>query len=270
MTTPAYFRPCVIIPCYDSGGVVLNVLRAIEPLGLRCYLVDDGSSETTKEVLAAAATEFSGWLTILRHEFNQGKGVAVSTAAFAAAADGYSHALQIDADGQHCAADAPRFLEAAATAPHALVLGQPSFFGSTPPIRYYGRKLTHLMVWLETASFSIGDALCGYRCYPLGPLTALLRSRRLGRRMDFDPEVLVRLAWAGVPIVNVPTRVQYFERGVSHFRLVGDNLSMVRLHFSLLTEFFLRAATLRRVRASGRLLNSHLYPARPDARQGRA
>ena len=68
------------------------------------------------------------------------------------------------------------------------------------------------MVWLETLSFDIVDSMCGFRVYPLAPTLALLDRQRLGPRMDFDTEILVRLHWRDVPMRWLPTRVSYPRR----------------------------------------------------------
>jgi hypothetical protein len=150
-----------------------------------------------------------------------------------AARDGYTHVLQVDADGQHSVADVPRFLAAARAAPHAVVAGCPLYDESVPALRLYARYLTHVWVWINTLSLAIRDSMCGFRVYPVAPVLALARRRRLGLRMNFDIEILVRLYWDGLAIVNLPTRVGYPEDGVSHFKAWTDNVLISRLHMTL-------------------------------------
>lgn len=95
------------------------------------------------------------------------------------------------------------------------------------------RYLTHFWVWVETLSLSIKDSMCGFRVYPLNDVIGLLEHTQLGDRMDFDPEVLVRLSWRGLEIISIPTRVIYPKDGLSHFRLVEDNVLITRMHFRL-------------------------------------
>jgi hypothetical protein len=147
-----------------------------------------------------------------------------------------THVIQLDADGQHDAADVPRLLEAAQTRPEALVLGTPIFDDSVPWVRLHGRKISQLIVWLETLSTSVRDPLCGFRCIPLAATLPLLDRTRMGDRMDFDPELVVRLVRAGVPVVNVPTAVRYPEDGISHFRLVRDNLRIAWAYLRLAVD----------------------------------
>jgi hypothetical protein len=141
--------------------------------------------------------------------------------------------IQLDADGQHDPADVPLFLDAARARPEALVLGVPRFEGPMPLARRYGRLLSCFWVWVETLSLAIRDPLCGFRCLPLAPTVALLGRSPLGDRMDFDPELVVRLGWAGVPIVNVPVRVRYFSDGLSHFQPLRDNALISWAHTRL-------------------------------------
>ena len=140
-------------------------------------------------------------------------------------------------------------LRAAERNPEALVLGDPRFDASAPRSRLYGRRLSQLIVWGFTGSFAVHDPLCGFRCFPLAPTLAVLERHRFGDRMDFDPEIVVRLAWAGVPIVNVPVRVRYFAGGRSHFRLVRDNVRITATYGRLLLARLGRA--LGRGRAPG-------------------
>ena len=130
----------------------------------------------------------------------------------------------------------PRFLSAIQDDPEALVLGTPVFDSSAPLARVYGRKLSQGLVWLETLSFEIRDPLCGFRCIPIPTTLALLDRVQTGDRMDFDPELIIRLVRAGVPVINVPTEVQYHEGGVSHFRLVKDNLRIAQTYLRLAIE----------------------------------
>lgn len=237
------FRPCVLIPVYNHEHAVGAVVQAVLATGLPCILVDDGSTAACAQVLdrlAAASTQ----ITLVRHEVNRGKGGAVITGIRHAAQVGYTHALQIDADGQHCTADIPCFIEQAAARPDALIVGYPQYDESVPAARLYGRYLTHVWVWINTLSLQIKDSMCGFRVYPVGPVLSLTQRHRLGARMDFDIEVLVRLFWDGVGVVNVGTRVGYPTDGVSHFRIGLDNILISRMHATLFFGMLIRAPKL--------------------------
>ncbi|QXC06934.1 glycosyltransferase [Aeromonas sp. FDAARGOS 1408] len=225
-------NPCLLIPCYNHAGPLAAVLARLAEFELPCLLVDDGSEPVAAAALDALAAQHP-WVSLLRHSHNQGKGGAVMTGLRRAHDLGFSHALQVDADGQHDLTDLPALLAEARQHPAALVSGRPLYDDSVPKGRLYGRYITHVWVWIETLSFAIKDSMCGFRVYPLASTCALLERVALGRRMDFDTEVMVRLHWAGVPMRFVPTRVIYPVDGRSHFRLFRDNLDISWMHTRL-------------------------------------
>ncbi|MCA3012515.1 MAG: glycosyltransferase family 2 protein [Myxococcaceae bacterium] len=224
-------RPVVVIPVYNHERAIAAVVEGVLRQGLAVILVDDGSHAACAQVLDGLATRDG--VTLVRRAQNGGKGAAVTTGLEEAHRQGYSHAVQLDADGQHRLDDLPRFLDEARAAPTAFVTGRPRFDDSVPRSRLYGRYLTHVFVWLNTLSFAIADAMCGFRVYPLRPTLEVLAAGGLGQRMDFDPELAVRLVWAGVPVVNVPTAVTYPTDGVSHFDVVADNARISWMHTRL-------------------------------------
>ena len=242
---------CIVIPCYDHGATIARLVAALAGYGLPVYIVDDGSGAATQAELARVRAQFP-LVRLSRLPVNSGKGAAVALAMRHALADGMTHALQIDADGQHDPADAARFLERARQRPDAVICGQAQFDGSVPMARFYGRYLTHACVWLETLSFDIRDSMCGFRLYPLAALRPLLDAEALPPRMDYDTAVLVRLHWRGVPVEQLRTRVVYPPGGLSHFRMLRDNLRLVRMYALLIAGMLLRAPLLlaRRLRRS--------------------
>jgi len=244
-------RPCLVIPIYNHKETIGTTVSSLVSYGWRIFIVDDGSDEATQAILTRlAACEPLVHLTRLPE--NEGKGAAVVYGLRAAYAAGYTHALQIDADGQHDARDVPRFVEQARRDPHAVVAGKPIYDRTAPKARRYGRYLTHVWVWLETLSFAIGDSLCGFRFYPLAETCALLAQHNVAKRMDFDVEIIVRLAWRGLPIVNVPTRVSYPEGGVSHFDMLRDNVRISRTHTRLVIGMLVRFPWIIAGRIAGR------------------
>jgi glycosyltransferase involved in cell wall biosynthesis len=180
----------------------------------------------------------------MRLPVNQGKGGAMMAGLREAQRRGHTHALQIDADGQHDPGDIPKFLATARARVAELVCGTPVYDASIPKGRLYGRYLTHVWVWINTLSFEIRDSMCGFRVYPLNATVAVLDSATLGRRMDFDTEVLVRLYWRGVRFANVPTRVTYPLDGISHFKALRDNVLISRMHARLFFGMLLRLPVL--------------------------
>jgi len=222
---------CAVVPVFNHEHAVGGVVAGLRAAGLPCLLVDDGSSHTCAAALDALAKD--PLVSVLHLPHNLGKGGAVAAGLREAAGHGYSHALQIDADGQHDVRDIPRFLRASRDAPDSVICGRPEFDASIPRIRHAARYLTHAMVWLNTLSFEVRDSMCGFRIYPLETMTTLLAEEPPGLRMDFDIEVLVRLHWRGVPMEWLDTRVSYPHDGVSHFRLGLDNLLITRMHARL-------------------------------------
>ncbi|HEX7381446.1 MAG TPA: glycosyltransferase family 2 protein [Nevskiaceae bacterium] len=238
----AGFRPCIVIPYFRHEGAIGGLLARLRPHGVPCWIVDDGSGGASAAAVRGLAETQPDWLHLLVLPENRGKGAAVHAGFTAAAAAGRTHALQIDADGQHDAADVPRLLAVAATTPDAVIAGVPIYDQTIPAVRYYGRRLTHWLVWLQTGSRDLRDTMCGFRVYPLASTLRVWARTPVGARMDFDTEILVRLYWAGLQVFNVPTRVTYPADGVSHYRYMRDNLRMIWLHCRLLGGMVRRRA----------------------------
>jgi predicted LPLAT superfamily acyltransferase len=235
------FRPCALIPVYNHHAALPRLVTALRAQGLPVLLVDDGSDAVTKAALAALA---QAGVEVLTQARNGGKGAAVLAGLALAAEQGYSHALQIDADGQHEVADAGAMLALAEQHPDELISGTPRYDGSVPKVRFYGRYLTHSLVWASTLSLSLRDSMCGFRVYPIAPTLALAGRVNIGSRMDFDTEIMVRLYWAGTPSRFLPTRVRYPEDGISHYRMLRDNARMTWLHVRLIAGMLPRAPML--------------------------
>lgn len=231
-----------VIPVYNHGGPVVRVVAALRAQGLPVLLVDDASEPGCAAVLDRLATEPE--VSLLRLPVNQGKGGAMLAGMRQAATLGWSHVLQIDADGQHDVGDLPAFIAAAAAHPDHLICGCPVYDESVPKARLYGRYATHVWVWINTLSFELRDSMCGFRAYPLATTLPCINRHYIGRRMDYDTEIAVRLMWAGVRVVNLPTRVRYPEDGVSHFRVWRDNLLISAMHTRLFFGMLWRAPLL--------------------------
>ena len=237
------FRPCVLIPCYNHGAMMASVLARLAPFDLPCLVVDDGSDETTRRTLEALAAD-RPQVTLLRLAENSGKGAAVMQGLKACADRGFTHAVQVDADGQHAIEDIPKLLALAERHPDALISGQPVYDDSIPRSRLYGRWITHVWVWIETLSLQLKDSMCGFRVYPIAPVMRLAAGTPLGRRMDFDTEVMVRLYWQGNTSYFLPTRVTYPPDGVSHFDALKDNVRISLMHTRLFLGMLPRIPSL--------------------------
>ncbi|EAO0164620.1 glycosyltransferase family 2 protein [Salmonella enterica] len=226
------FSPCVLIPCYNHGAMMPKVLARLAPFDLPCIIVDDGSDDATRTVLETLVAEQPG-VTLLRLAQNAGKGAAVIRGLQAAQQRGFSHAVQVDADGQHAIEDIPQMLALAEHHPKVLISGQPIYDESIPRSRLYGRWVTHIWVWIETLSLELKDSMCGFRVYPVAPTLQLASRVKIGRRMDFDTEVMVRLYWQGNTSYFIPTRVTYPVDGLSHFDALKDNVRISLMHTRL-------------------------------------
>ncbi|MFK7895788.1 MAG: glycosyltransferase family 2 protein [Myxococcota bacterium] len=232
------FRCCAVVPTFENPETIRSVVESIRGHLADVIVIDDGSSQAGREACAALAREGLAEVTHLAE--NRGKGAAMRVGFAEAARLGFSHAFQIDADGQHDADAIPAFIAAAQGQPAAAVFARPVYDETIPQARRIARKITHFWVDLEVGRGVIDDALIGFRIYPLAA------TRSLGLvcdRMAFDVEAAVLLAWAGVPIVNLPVRVRYLtaeEGGRSHFHVVRDNARLAWLHCRLCTTASIR------------------------------
>ena len=249
-------KPTLLIPIYEHKDEIAAVVDSLRSAALPCLIVNDGSGAETRTVLEQLAAS-NPWLRLHHRARNGGRGAALKTGYRLAFEHGYSHALQLDADGQHAASDVPAFLAAMVDAPRALVLGAPQFDDSAPKSRLYGRQLSRLMVWLATRSLAVDDPLCGFRGIPLQPTVALLDSVPTGDHMEFDPQLIIQLCWAGVEVRNVPTRVVYRSGGLSHFDALWDNVRLSGMYARALGGMLRRLPTGRQ-------------PARPESDTGSA
>jgi len=231
------FKACAIVPVYDNPRTIAGVVDRIREHLADVLVVDDGSGPETTAVLEQLAS--GARATVLKRDRNGGKGAAVKDGFQWARDHGFTHAFQIDADGQHDLGQIPAFVDAGRAQPDALVVAYPEYGDDAPASRVQARRITAFWVAVEVGRAVIRDAMIGFRLYPLGGTSGL----QAGDRMEFDIEIAVRAAWAGVPIVNLPVAVRYpsaEEGGVSHFRMVRDNLRISWLHTRLTTGAILR------------------------------
>jgi glycosyltransferase involved in cell wall biosynthesis len=236
----------VLIPSYNPGSKVFDTVNSARAQWNPVWVVVDGSTDGSDTKLKAMAAQDPG-LKVICLPSNQGKGAAVLHGIKLAAAQGFTHVLTMDSDGQHPAHLIPKFMEASAQQSNAMILGQPIFDASAPNIRVQGRKISNWWANVETLWAGIGDSLFGFRVYPINPLIRVMRFQPWMRHFDFDPEAAVRLCWRGVKVVNIPAPVQYFtvdEGGVSHFRYLRDNILLTWMYTRLFIGFVLRLPVL--------------------------
>ena len=240
-------KACVLIPSYNSGPLLRQTLAGVLAVWDDVFVVIDGSTDGSDAGIEQLVIGTAARLRVHRMPENRGKGSAVLEGITLAAAEGFTHALAMDADGQHPADFIHLFMELGKAHPKAMVLGNPVFDASAPSIRVNGRKISNWWANLETCWWGIHDSLFGMRLYPIAPLKTVFSETRFARRFDFDPEVAVRICWKGVPVINLPTPVKYLsaaEGGISQFRYLRDNVLLTSMHIRLVLGFFLRLPVL--------------------------
>ena len=253
MSTPSRTH-LILIPSYNTGGKVLQTVWDAKRFWQPVWVVVDGSTDGTLEALQALGRDDAD-IRVLALPRNRGKGAAILHGLREAEAAGYTHAMTMDADGQHPTDKIREFMAASAANPEALILGLPVFDASAPRVRVHGRKLSNWCTELETLGAGIGDSLYGFRVYPIAPLRSIMERQPWMRRFDFDAEAAVRLCWRGVRPINLAAPVKYFrpeEGGVSHFRYLRDNVLLTWMHTRLILEGLLRLPLLLRRRLANR------------------
>lgn len=242
---------CLLIPHYNHERQFLAFLPQLIATGLPLVVVDDGSNDHSRAQVAAAVAQHAN-AHFFALQRNRGKGGALKAGFYFARSLGFTHAIQIDADGQHDIKDIGGFVQRSQAQPEAIICGKPVFDTSAPKARVYGRKVTDFWVALETLSLRIKDGLCGFRIYPLAQIENVLDQYFIGNRMDFDTELLVKAVWLNTALVFIETKVIYPEHNVSHFNYLRDNLLLIKLHTRLILGMLVRLPMLLWQRLRGR------------------
>lgn len=236
------FRPLIIIPTYNTGRkLLLETVHAALDTELDLLLVVDGTTDGSADRIESSFNSYER-LKVIRKKENTGKGDSVRIAASFALKKQFTHALIMDADGQHPASSIHPMLDQARKQPDAIIMGQPIFDSEAPLARVYGRKLTEFWTDIETLWCGLGDTLFGMRVYPLQTLMLAFMQTSFARGFDFDPEIAVRMTWLGCRPVPHQVSVRYLPAeagGVSHFHYLRDNCKLTLLHFRLVPEFIL-------------------------------
>ena len=225
----------ILIPSYNTGDRLFETIASVRPFALPIIVVIDGSTDGTGDTLLQMVARDPGLLACILPT-NQGKGAAILHGLRRAWANGFTHVLTMDADGQHSAAHISEMIATSRAQPETMVLGAPLFDGSAPRIRILGHKIANFCTGLLTPRGEIVDSLFGFRVYPIAPLMEIFQSTSGMRRFDFDSEAVIRLFWHGTRPINVPTPVRYFRReegGVSHFKYLRDNLLLTAMYVRL-------------------------------------
>ena len=205
---------CVIIPTFNNEKTLKRVLDTILNYTSNIIIVNDGSTDTTTSILK----EYSQ-LAQIHHAENSGKGIALRNGFKKAIELDYEYAITIDSDGQHFASDIPAFIENVEKEPNALFIGSRNMTTDDVPKKSsFGNKFSNFWFWFETG-IKLQDTQSGFRLYPL----PLIPKKYFTNKFEFEIEVIVRSAWKGIPVKNIPIQVLYdpTER-VSHFRPFKD------------------------------------------------
>lgn len=222
---------CVIVPTYNNEKTLKKVLDSILDFTSNVIIVNDGATDSTSEILK----QFSQ-LTQIHHPKNLGKGRALRNGFRKALELNFEYAITIDSDGQHFASDIPVFLEAIQEEPNTLLIGSRNMTQENVPKKSsFGNKFSNFWFKFETG-IKLDDTQSGFRLYPL----RLLPKRFYTNKFEFEIEVIVRAAWKGIVVKNIPIQVLYdpAER-VSHFRPFQDFTRISILNTVLVTNALL-------------------------------
>jgi len=233
----------IIIPVYNHGRAAAAVVEKLAPLDLPIIMIDDGSDSENKSFLEKIYSSCRLVIPVVL-EKNRGKGRAVYEGIKKAFELGFTHVLQIDADGQHDAGRAEFFMQESAAHPEALILSWPEYDESAPASRMKGRIVANTWAKIVTISCDIKESMLGFRVYPVEPVINLYRRCGIDSRMGFDIDILVRLHWKNVPFIYHPVRVCYPADGVSHFRLLRDNILISWVYTKLCCGMLIRLPIL--------------------------
>ncbi len=235
-------KVCVLVPTYNNEQTLAHVLESVRAFTDQVIVVNDGSTDSTNEIIARFAD-----LEVVMYPVNQGKGFALRQGFKRAVALGYEHAISIDSDGQHFADDLPKFIDALETFPDAIIIGERNMNQSSVPGKSnFGKKFSNFWFKFETG-VTLNDTQSGYRMYPV---KLLKRFKFITRKFEFEIEVLVRAAWAGIPINEIPVKVFYPERGkrITHFRPFRDfsRISVLNTVLVTITLLYIKPRDLLR------------------------
>lgn len=253
---------CVLIPTYNNAATIGKVIDGVLEYTNQIIVVNDGSTDETAEILSRYPE-----VSVVTYGRNKGKGFALRTGFRHAAERGYRYAISIDSDGQHYPDDLPKFIQALEHHPRAIIIGARNMNQSSVPGKSsFGNNFSNFWFRLETG-IKVSDTQSGYRLYPVKDLESM---RFITRKYEFEIEVLVRAAWSGIEIVQVPVNVFYptKEERVSHFRPFRDftRISILNTFLVLITFLYIKPRDFFRSikkKTSGSL-SKNTYSTRPN------
>lgn len=207
---------CLVVPTFNNEQSLSGVLDSILTYTDRIIIVDDGSTDSTADILSGYSS-----LEMIRFPSNKGKGFALRKAFIRARELGYQYAISIDSDGQLFADDLPAFLNAIEKNPDSLIVGARDMEAAGAPGKSnFGFRFSNFWYWVTTG-IRLPDTQCGFRLYPLEKLKPI---HFVTPRFEFEVEVIVRAAWRKINVTSVPVKVYYppEDERISHFRPFTD------------------------------------------------
>jgi len=223
---PEQIKIFIVVPVYNHGSTLGEVVRKVLAVHPDVLVVDDGSTDQGLNMIDNFPVQ------VRVHQHNQGKGAAVKTGADEARRLGATHIITIDADGQHDPGDLHKFFAAIKDKPLAVHVGCRNFeTENVPRASRFGRSFSNFWLRVQTGR-KLQDTQSGFRAYPVAIFEHLKFTEV---RYSFEVEVLVRSAWAGLDLCDVPISVYYppREKRVSHFRSFVDNVRISWLNTRL-------------------------------------
>jgi glycosyltransferase involved in cell wall biosynthesis len=206
---------CIIIPVYNAGSLINDVIKSVLQCAENLIVVNDGSTDNTVETLRATSLQTP--FEIVSYNKNRGKGYALQQGFRRALQLGYTHAVTLDADGQHLSSDIPEMMSKAQENPEALIVGSRGFDNPNMPSgSRFANNFSNFWFTVQTAQ-KLPDTQTGFRVYPLNKTGTM---HLFTNRYEAELELLVRSAWRGIPLVSQAVNVYYppADDRVSHFR----------------------------------------------------
>lgn len=230
-----FHKCCVIIPTYNNSGTLSKVIGDVLEYISDVIVVNDGATDNTPQILKG----FGDHIHVIEHGRNQGKGIALRDAFKYALKGGYNYAITVDSDGQHFAEDLPRFLEEIEKEPGSIIIGARNMSQENVPGKSsFGNKFSNFWFYVDTG-IKLTDTQSGYRLYPIRKMEGI---RYITSRFEFEVEVIVKAAWKGINVKNIPIRVHYEpgKKRISHFRPFTDftRISILNTWFFILAVLY--------------------------------
>jgi glycosyltransferase involved in cell wall biosynthesis len=208
-------RVSVVIPVYNERDTVEQLLRRVKevPLRLEVIVVDDGSSDGTRDILRG----LEGTLvdTLVMHERNQGKGAALRT--------GFEHAtgdvvVVQDADLEYDPYELPLLLEPILAGKADAVYGS-RFLGGSHRVLFYWHSVGNRVLTLLSNMFTDLNLTDMETCYKMVRRELLQTLPLSANRFGIEPELTARLAQAGARIYELP--ISYHGRSYAEGKKIG-------------------------------------------------